>query len=102
MADLVELLTLLVLVILILVVYFRTRQSNELSPVFDSNQKVTETYQTMQEEYITFTFKLVNTSFTVEHKFHKHCSMKSSLIGICNKLHKFASSFLLIEENATH
>ena len=51
MADLVELLTLLVLVILILVVYFRTRQSNELSPVFDSNQKVTETYQTMQEEY---------------------------------------------------
>lgn len=51
MADLVELLTLLVLVILILVVYFRTRQSNELSPVFESNQKVTETYQTMQEEY---------------------------------------------------
>lgn len=51
MADLVELLTLLVLVILILVVYFRTRKSNELSPVFESNQKVTETYQTMQEEY---------------------------------------------------
>ena len=51
MADIVELITLFVLVILILIVYFRTRQSNELSPVFESNQKVTDTYQTMQKEY---------------------------------------------------
>ena len=51
MADVIGLLTLLVLVILILFVYFRTRQSNELSPVFESNQKVTDTYQTMQTEY---------------------------------------------------
>ena len=50
MADLLELLTLGVLVILILFVYFRTRP-NQLSPVIDTNQKVTDTYQTMQEEY---------------------------------------------------
>ena len=50
MADLLEFLTLGVLIILILVVYFRTRP-NQLSPVIDTNQKVTDTYQTMQEEY---------------------------------------------------
>jgi len=31
----------------------------------------------MQEEYITFTFKLVNTSFKFEHKFDKHCTMRT-------------------------
>jgi DNA recombination protein RmuC len=51
MADLMELITLGTVVILIFVVYLRTRNSDQLSPVFESNQMVTETYQTMQEEY---------------------------------------------------
>jgi|SaaInlStandDraft_1057018.scaffolds.fasta_scaffold05166_3 DNA recombination protein RmuC len=51
MSDLTELVTLGAVVILILVVYFRTRHSNQFSPVFESNQMVTETYQTMQQEY---------------------------------------------------
>lgn len=51
MADTVELLTLIVLVILIFVVLLKKGNSLELSPVFESNQKVSETYQTMQEEY---------------------------------------------------
>jgi DNA recombination protein RmuC len=51
MADLTELMTLGAVVILILVVYLRTRHSDQLIPVFESNQMVTETYQTMQEEY---------------------------------------------------
>ena len=51
MSDLTELVTLGAVVILILVVYFRTRHSDQLSPVFESNQMVTETYQTMQQEY---------------------------------------------------
>ena len=46
-----ELITLGTVVILIFVVYLRTRNSDQLSPVFESNQMVTETYQTMQEEY---------------------------------------------------
>ena len=51
MADSFEIITLAALLMLILVVYFRTRQPEQLYPVFESNQKVTETYQTMQEEY---------------------------------------------------
>ena len=51
MADMMEMITLGAVVILILVVYLRTRNSDQLSPVFESNQLVTETYQTMQEEY---------------------------------------------------
>lgn len=51
MADMMELITLGAVVILIVVVYLRTRNPDQLSPVFESNQMVTETYQTMQEEY---------------------------------------------------
>ena len=51
MADLTELMTLGAVVVLIVVVYLRTRNPDQLAPVFESNQMVTETYQTMQEEY---------------------------------------------------
>ena len=51
MADALELATLGALVLLIVVVLYRTREGNQLAPMFDSNQKVTDTYQKMQDEY---------------------------------------------------
>ena len=51
MADALELATLGTLVLLIVVVLYRTREGNQLAPMFDSNQKVTDTYQKMQDEY---------------------------------------------------
>ena len=51
MADALELATLGALVLLIVVVLYRTREGNQLAPVFESNQKVTDTYQKMQDEY---------------------------------------------------
>ena len=51
MADALELATLGTLVLLIVVVLYRTREGNQLAPMFESNQKVTDTYQKMQDEY---------------------------------------------------
>ena len=51
MADTLELATLGALVLLIVVVLYRTREGNQLAPMFESNQKVTDTYQKMQDEY---------------------------------------------------
>ena len=51
MADALELATLGALVLLIVVVLYRTREGNQLAPMFESNQKVTDTYQKMQDEY---------------------------------------------------